>query len=138
MTPRLQARKQVKTRWRTEQWRQCQHERSQTRVLDSMLVATSATGRRTVSLPKEANREARFGMAMERARAKEHERAIHEFQQSAAGFARASMLHDWASLDTRNWSAMLGNVLPMSALCEKVMTFTADSSRCRTWSGIGN
>ena len=39
-------------------------------------------------------------MAMERARATERERAIHEFRQSAASSARASILHHCPSLDT--------------------------------------
>ena len=58
-----------------------------------MLVTTRVTGGKTVSLPKEANREARFNVAMERARVKERARAIHEFRQSAAGGGRASILH---------------------------------------------
>ena len=46
-----------------------------------------------VSLPKEANREARFNMAMERARTMERERAILDFRQTTAGDVRASILH---------------------------------------------
>ena len=35
VTPRLQAKQQAQTKLRTEQWRHCQHERSQTRVCTS-------------------------------------------------------------------------------------------------------
>ena len=49
--PLLQARQQAQTKLRTERWRHCQHERSQTRVLDSMLVTARATGGKMVSLP---------------------------------------------------------------------------------------
>ena len=65
-----------------------------------MLVTARATGGKMVSLPKEANREARFNMAMERARAKECERAVREFRQTAAGDVRASILHRCPSIDT--------------------------------------
>ena len=53
-----------------------------------------------VSFSKEANREACFSMAMERARAKERERAIQEFRQTAAGDVCASSLHHCPSIDT--------------------------------------
>ena len=65
-----------------------------------MLVTSRATGGKTVSLPKDANREASFDMAREQAGAKERERANHEFRQSAAGDGRASILHHCPSLDT--------------------------------------
>ena len=100
VTPRLQARQQAQTKLRTEQWPHCQHERSQTRVLESMLVIARATGGKMVNLPKEAILEARFNMAMERARAKERERAIQEFRQTTAGDVRASILHHSLSIDT--------------------------------------
>ena len=57
-----------------------------------------ASGWRTVSGPKEANRKARFSMAMESEMDVKHVHAVHEFRQSAAGDARASILSSWASL----------------------------------------
>ena len=56
-----------------------------------MLVTSRTVGGMTVSLPEDANREARFNMATERARAKEREGATREFRHSAAGDARASI-----------------------------------------------
>ena len=52
-----------------------------------------------VSLPKEADREARFNMGMELAKAKERKRAIQEFRHSA-GDVRASILHHCLPIDT--------------------------------------
>ena len=43
------SKKACQTKFRMEQWRQCKHERSQTMVLDSMLVTSRATSGKTVS-----------------------------------------------------------------------------------------
>ena len=136
--PLLQARQQAQTKLRTELWRHCQHERSQTRVLDSMLVTARATGGKMVSLPKEANREARFNMAVERARAKERKRAIQQFRQTAAGDVRASISHHCVSIDTLADDVLRTPDLgcdawefapDVSTQCEKVMTFATEQNQ---------
>ena len=135
--PLLQARQQAQTKLRTERWRHCQHDRSQTRVLDSMLVTARATGGKMVSLPKEAKREARFNMAVERARAKERKRAIQQFRQTAAGDVRASISHHCASIDTLADDVLRTPDLgcdawefapDVSTQCEKVMTFATEQN----------
>ena len=76
-------------------------------------------------------------MAMEQARAKEREGAIHEFRRSAAGDARASILHHCPSLDaladdflrTPDLACDTWEFAPdVSTQCEKVMTFAAEQN----------
>ena len=102
-----------------------------------MLVTARATGGTIVSLPKEANREASFNMAMERARAKERERAIQEFRQTTAGDVRASILHHCPSIDTLADDFLRTPDLgcdawefapDVSTQCEKVMTFATEQN----------
>ena len=90
-----------------------------------------------VSLPKEANREAHFNMAVERARAKERKRAIQQFRQTAAGDVRASISHHCVSIDTLADDVLrtpdLGSdawefAPDVSTQCEKVMTFATEQN----------
>ena len=84
-----------------EQWRHCQHERSQARV----------------SLPKEANREARFKMAMNGRGPRNANALFRSFDRPQ----RAMFVHQCTTVPTLTrsrahqlWAAMPGNVLPMS------------------------
>ena len=109
-----------------------------------MLVTARATGGKMVSLPQEANREARFNMAVERARAKERERAIQQFRQTAAGDVRASISHHCVSIDTLADDVLRTPDLgcdawefapDVSTQCEKVMTFATEQNQGRNPSG---
>ena len=97
-----------------------------------------------VSLPKEANREAHFTMAVERARAKERKRAIQQFRQTAAGDVRASISHHCVSIDTLADDVLRTPDLgcdawefapDVSTHCEKVMTFATEQNQGRNPSG---
>ena len=92
-----------------------------------------------VSLPKEANREARFNMAMERARRERPKQAmfVHQFSHCPSIATLADDFLRTPDLGRNAWEF----APDVSTQCEKVMTSPVNKTMCQTsvwhWKLIG-